>query len=146
MSNPASLKILLIDDDARAREVLADMLTSLGHSVVQAAGGREGLARLEAGEAVDLILTDLAMPEMSGGRTRAEQLWSIDGSKGTPMKLPGELSRRADGSQQSSPLRPSGGSPSRSHACRAECESFSRRAPPSPHGSSVEPRGASHPE
>jgi len=63
----ASLKILLIEDDARVREALAHMLASLGHSVVsQAAQGREGLARLAAGEAVDLVVTDLVMPDMSG--------------------------------------------------------------------------------
>ena len=42
------------------------MLASLGHSVLATAGGREGLARLEAGDAVDMVLTDLKMPEMSG--------------------------------------------------------------------------------
>ncbi len=61
-----SLKILLIEDDARVRETLAQMLASLGHSVSQVAQGREGLARLDAGEAVDLVLTDLVMPDMSG--------------------------------------------------------------------------------
>ncbi len=61
-----SLKILLIEDDERVREVLAQMLAGLGHSVSQAAGGREGLARLDAGESVDLVLTDLVVPDMSG--------------------------------------------------------------------------------
>ncbi len=42
------------------------MLASLGHSVLATAGGREGLARLEAGDSVDMVLTDLKMPEMSG--------------------------------------------------------------------------------
>ncbi len=42
------------------------MLRVLGHFVLAAAGGRQGLARLQAGDAVDLVLTDLNMPEMSG--------------------------------------------------------------------------------
>ena len=42
------------------------MLASDGHTVLTAASGREGLARLEAGESVDVVFTDLAMPEMSG--------------------------------------------------------------------------------
>ena len=42
------------------------MLGLLGHSVLAAAGGRQGLARLQAGDAVDLVLTDLNMPEVSG--------------------------------------------------------------------------------
>ena len=64
--SPSALKILLIEEDARVREVLIQMLASLGHSVLATAGGREGLARLEAGNAVDLVLTDLKMPQMSG--------------------------------------------------------------------------------
>jgi len=60
------VRILLIDDDAAVLEVVALMLASQGHAVLAAGSGREGLARLERGEAVDLVLTDLAMPHMSG--------------------------------------------------------------------------------
>lgn len=60
------MNILVIDDDDLVREVLIEMLTSLGHSVLATAGGREGLARLAAGDPVDLVLTDLKMPGMSG--------------------------------------------------------------------------------
>ena len=42
------------------------MLASQGHTVLQASGGRQGLALLEAGERMDLVLTDLGMPEMNG--------------------------------------------------------------------------------
>lgn len=65
-SSPHRLKILLVDDDALARETLAEMLASQGHSVVQASGGRRALSLLEAGESVDLVLTDLRMPGMTG--------------------------------------------------------------------------------
>lgn len=66
MTSASALRILLIDDNPLVREALAAMLTSDGHTVLPAAGGREGLARLEAGEAVDLVLTDLKMPGLSG--------------------------------------------------------------------------------
>ena len=67
MSKPShALRILLVEDDPGVREVLTQMLASLGHSVLAAAGGREGLARLEAGDFVDLVLTDLKMPGMTG--------------------------------------------------------------------------------
>jgi len=46
--------------------VLIEMLASLGHSVLATTGGQEGLARLKAGDRVDLVLTDLNMPGMSG--------------------------------------------------------------------------------
>lgn len=62
----STLKILLIEVDARVREVLIQMLGSLGHSVLATSGARRGLARLEAGDSVDLVLTDLEMPEVSG--------------------------------------------------------------------------------
>ena len=60
------MRILLIDDDAAVLEVVSLMLASQGHAVVPAGSGREGLSRLESGESVDLVLTDLAMPHMSG--------------------------------------------------------------------------------
>ena len=67
MTEPSrALRILLVEDDAGVREVLTQMLASLGHSVLAAAGGREGLARLEAGDFVDLVVTDLKMPGMTG--------------------------------------------------------------------------------
>lgn len=60
------LTVLLIEDQSSILEVVASMLTHLGHQVVRASGGREGLARLEGGERVDLVLTDLMMPDMNG--------------------------------------------------------------------------------
>jgi CheY-like chemotaxis protein len=60
------VKVLVIDDNTAVLEVVALMLTSDGHTVATAGGGRDALARLEAGETADLVLTDLEMPEMSG--------------------------------------------------------------------------------
>ncbi len=60
------MKILLIDDDAVVLEVVALMLALDGHTVLTARSGREGLTLLAAGESVELVLTDLAMPGMSG--------------------------------------------------------------------------------
>lgn len=57
--------ILIIEDDARVRELLSDILESAGHTVAQAAGGREGLRRFGQ-DAFDLVFTDLGMPECSG--------------------------------------------------------------------------------
>jgi signal transduction histidine kinase len=57
--------VLVIDDEREVRSVLRDVLTSIGHTVVEAASGEEGLACCES-EAVDLILADVSMPGMSG--------------------------------------------------------------------------------
>ncbi len=65
-TSPTPLRILLIDDEREVRTVMAAMLAEDGHDVAEAASGAEGLAQLEAGRRVDLVLTDLGMPEMTG--------------------------------------------------------------------------------
>jgi signal transduction histidine kinase len=60
------LRILLVDDEAEVRAALADSLSVHGHTVIEASNGREALDRLETGEQVDLILTDLGMPGITG--------------------------------------------------------------------------------
>ena len=65
-SEPArSGAILVIDDEAPVRELVADVLASKGHRVTTATGGREGLDLFEAGQ-FDLVITDLGMPDMTG--------------------------------------------------------------------------------
>ena len=58
--------ILLVDDDASVRETAADMLEDLGYRVRQASGGVEALEMLSANRDVDLMVTDIRMPGMSG--------------------------------------------------------------------------------
>ncbi|MBI2219111.1 MAG: GAF domain-containing protein [Candidatus Rokubacteria bacterium] len=68
-STPATtpaLRILVIDDEPEVRDVVTEILESEGHSVVQAASGREGLACLDGEDMFDLVLTDLGMPGMTG--------------------------------------------------------------------------------
>lgn len=62
----SGMSILLIDDDTEVREALADLLEADGHTVVQAPGPHEALAQLENGLVVDLVVTDLGMPGMTG--------------------------------------------------------------------------------
>ncbi|WP_413203572.1 response regulator [Rhodospirillum sp. A1_3_36] len=59
------MRILVIDDEDLARFTLREMLVSLGHEVLEARDGREGLARLGPG-GVDLVVTDILMPNMDG--------------------------------------------------------------------------------
>jgi len=67
---PGAARILVIDDEPAVRTVLAEILSRHGYTVVQAQNGPEGLARCEAG-GVDLVLTDISMPEMSGWEVAA---------------------------------------------------------------------------
>lgn len=57
--------ILVIDDEKNIREGLSAALELEGYSVRLAADGREGLAQIEKGD-IDLVITDLRMPGISG--------------------------------------------------------------------------------
>jgi signal transduction histidine kinase/CheY-like chemotaxis protein len=57
--------ILVVEDDRNVREMTAESLRELGYSVLQAADGPEALNLLE-NERVDLIFTDIVMPQMNG--------------------------------------------------------------------------------
>lgn len=57
--------VLLVDDDALLRDSLARVLESKGLTVEKAANGQEGLAKATGG-AIDLIVSDIRMPEMDG--------------------------------------------------------------------------------
>jgi CheY-like chemotaxis protein len=59
-------RILLVDDDALVRDVIAEELADLGYEVMHAEGGRSALGLLDSGEPVDLLITDLTMPGMDG--------------------------------------------------------------------------------
>ena len=58
-------KILVIDDSALVRNVIADFLRDCGHTVLTAENGKSGLEAARS-ESPDLILTDILMPEMDG--------------------------------------------------------------------------------
>ena len=60
---PAS--ILVVDDDPRAVQVVGDYLRSLGHSVVAAVSGVQGIELAEQASP-DIIVLDLMMPEVDG--------------------------------------------------------------------------------
>jgi GAF domain-containing protein/CheY-like chemotaxis protein len=58
------LTVVVVDDEPEVRRVIAELLEHQGHRVVQAADGDEALRRVD--DTVDLVLTDLSMPGMSG--------------------------------------------------------------------------------
>jgi signal transduction histidine kinase len=61
-----SLSVLLVDDQEIVRIGTAEMIRDLGHEVVEAGGGAEALAKLSAGFAADVVITDYKMPRMDG--------------------------------------------------------------------------------
>jgi nitrogen-specific signal transduction histidine kinase len=64
--------VLLVEDQENLREAGRGMLISLGYRVLTAANGREALQLLNGVE-VDLVVTDVVMPEM-GGKALAHEL------------------------------------------------------------------------
>jgi PAS domain S-box-containing protein len=59
--------VLVVDDEPAIRDVAHRVLTSAGYQVTTTADGQEALALLaDPGAAVDLLLTDVVMPGMSG--------------------------------------------------------------------------------
>jgi CheY-like chemotaxis protein len=63
-----SERILLVEDDAYVLRAATDMMTDLGYEVRAAAGPLEALELLRSGEPIDLLFSDIAMPNMSGIR------------------------------------------------------------------------------
>jgi len=88
-------KILIADDNAGQRDVLVEMLASLGHTAVGAADGLQAKDEL-LGEDYDLLITDLRMPALDGigllaalkeaGRQLATIVISAHGSVETAVK------------------------------------------------------------
>lgn len=64
------MRILCVDDDSLVRAVTADLLRELGHDVVEATGS-EGAALIMAGGGIELLITDIHMPEGINGQELA---------------------------------------------------------------------------
>ncbi|RAI59964.1 histidine kinase [Roseicella frigidaeris] len=66
--------VLLLEDDARVREVTAAMLRELGYGVQEAGDGAEALRLVEAGAPIDLLLADIVLPGGMKGNEVARRL------------------------------------------------------------------------
>jgi signal transduction histidine kinase/CheY-like chemotaxis protein len=58
--------ILLVEDEPAVREVASRMLGALGYRVVAAPDAEAALSQLTTGDALDLLITDVVLPRMSG--------------------------------------------------------------------------------
>jgi CheY-like chemotaxis protein len=63
-STPAS--ILVVDDEPDVRQVVAEFLQEVGYHVVQAESGAAALDALRTDDGINLLITDIRMPDMSG--------------------------------------------------------------------------------
>lgn len=66
--------VLLVEDDEQVRSVTKFILTQLGYDVLEARGGPEALNMLEKGSHVDMILTDVGLPDGINGAELAKRV------------------------------------------------------------------------
>jgi PAS domain S-box-containing protein len=67
-----SLCVLIVDDDPLVRATTGVVLESLGHKAVEVSSAKEALSLLEGTNDIDLLLTDHAMPGMTGAQLTNE--------------------------------------------------------------------------
>jgi PAS domain S-box-containing protein len=65
--------LLLVEDDSIVRRVTARLLKSAGYTVIEAESGKEALQAVSRHPEIALVITDVVIPEMSGGQL-AEKL------------------------------------------------------------------------
>lgn len=65
--------ILVVDDSKAILSIIRTVLDVAGYEVLTASDGVEGLSLLKSGRQVDIIVTDLNMPNMDG----IEFIWEI---------------------------------------------------------------------
>jgi CheY-like chemotaxis protein len=72
--------ILLVEDELGVRQLVCEMLLRLGYQILQASGGAEALRLFEQHQgSIDLLITDVIMPQMSG-RELAQRLKALQPS------------------------------------------------------------------
>jgi two-component system, chemotaxis family, sensor kinase CheA len=65
-TSPRARRIMLVDDSAFFRDLLAPLIKAAGYQVHAAASAAEALAALKSGARADLVVTDVEMPGMDG--------------------------------------------------------------------------------
>jgi PAS domain S-box-containing protein len=71
-----ALRILAVDDDTLVRVTMCAQLEEMGHIVTPAASGEQAMEAFGMGEGFDLLVTDYAMPGMTGSDL-ARAIWAM---------------------------------------------------------------------
>jgi PAS domain S-box-containing protein len=69
--------VLLVEDDAEVRRVVRRQLLELGHTVVEAADGQEGLAMLNQIDEIGVVISDIVMPGSIDGAALAGSIRTL---------------------------------------------------------------------
>jgi CheY-like chemotaxis protein len=72
----ASEVIMVVEDDDRVRNMSVEALRELGYTVIEAGRPADAIRMFDAGQQIDLLFTDVVMPEMSG-RQLADHLLTM---------------------------------------------------------------------
>ena len=67
-----SLKILVVDDEARMRKLVKDFLIKKNYEVIEACDGEEAIELFVENKDISLIILDVMMPRMDGRETIKE--------------------------------------------------------------------------
>ena len=67
-SQAKSITVLVVDDEVRVAELVAEYIKDCGYNVITCFNGSEALKIIEQ-HAVDLVVLDVVMPDMSGCQT-----------------------------------------------------------------------------
>lgn len=62
------MSVLVVDDDSLVLTSTCLLLEDLGHRVIAATSGVQALEMLAGDQVIDLVITDMAMPQMSGAQ------------------------------------------------------------------------------
>lgn len=88
-------EILIVEDEADLRELIADEIECLGHSVTVARDGKEALQQL-ASKQPQVILSDINMPNMNGCEFRQEVLQNFPHLSHVPFVFVSAYAERED--------------------------------------------------
>jgi two-component system chemotaxis sensor kinase CheA len=77
-------RILLVDDSPFFRDMLVPLIKAAGYQVVAAGSGADALAAIKSGNAIDLVVTDIEMPDMDGFAL-ARAMRSVPAAAGVPI-------------------------------------------------------------
>ena len=79
-------KILAVDDSASMRQMVSFTLKGAGHDVVEASDGVEALQLAKTQSGVDLVISDINMPNMDG-ISLIKELRALPAFKFTPILM-----------------------------------------------------------
>jgi two-component system, chemotaxis family, chemotaxis protein CheY len=77
---------LIVDDSRTMRQMVAFTLTNAGFTVVEAEDGKDAVSKVSGGAKMDIVVTDLNMPEMDG-ITLIKELRKMSTFKFTPILM-----------------------------------------------------------